>query len=89
MVYKEDFLKFIWDYVKKGARLKDVMETVECDKRTAIEIYDQASKLFGRGPRKENRKPNKYIPKKKVEPFKRVEGTYSNDGYLNILNKYN
>jgi len=89
-IYKEEFLKIIWNSVKKGATLKDVMANYNCDKREAIDMYDQAAKLYGRGPRKEKRTPQKYIPtERKEKKFERPPSEYSNSGYFQTLNKYN
>lgn len=88
-VYKEEFLKTIWDAVKKGARLSHVMATYNCDKREAIEMYDQACKLYGRGPKKEKVQTEKPVIPDKKQEWKRPEAQYSNSGYFQTLNKYN
>ena len=88
-IYKEEFLKIVWNRVKKGAKLKDVMESYSCNKAEAIDIYDQAQKLFGYGPRKEKRMPRKYIPpERKEKKFERPKAEYSNSGYFETVNRY-
>lgn len=88
-IYKDDFLKTVFNDVKKGAKLKDVMARYQCDKRAAIDIYDQAAKLYGRGPKKEKRIPRQYIPPKREEKkIERPVSQYSNSGYFETVNKY-
>ncbi len=88
MNYNEQFLEIIWKSVKKGAKLKDVMETYDCTREQAIDMYHQAAQKFGRGPK---------LTKKVYEPklttddtpkkYERPKPEYSS-GYLNILSKY-
>lgn len=89
MTYKEDFLRFIFDYVKSGAKVTDVMETVGCNRFEAMNIYNKATTRFGRGPRKEksvvqkNNEDERTLPTK----FERPAAEYS-AGYLHTLSKY-
>jgi hypothetical protein len=88
--YTEETLTKVWRLVKEGARKRDIMKSYDCTEIEAIEVYDQACKRFGRGPRKIKpvRDKSMHIDSRRPVRIERPKAVYSNDGYLNILNKY-